>query len=130
VIIIIIPRKRAYSPAWPEILRPAENCGPYLLPYYLPTFLHVSTSQIWLIHPRKFPCSKHNLKLSKTLHRCSTFNCFCSRLFCLSIVCHYFAILFFILLMVASVDGCLPFLVTCHCSRLLLLNLLSDVLLG
>jgi len=64
------------------------------------------------------------------IYRCSTVNCFCLHLFCLSIVCHYFVILFFIVLMVASVDGRLLFLVTCQCSRLLLLKLLFDVLLG
>jgi len=39
------------------------------------------------------------------------------------LICHYFVVLLFSVLMVASIDGHLPFLAACHCSSLLLLKL-------
>jgi len=39
------------------------------------------------------------------------------------LICHYFVVLLSSVLMVASIDGHLPFLAACHCSSLLLLKI-------
>ena len=51
------------------------------------------------------------------------FVCFCLCAPSVYLICHYFVVLLSSVLMVASIDGHLPFLAACHCSSILLFKI-------